>query len=86
MQGMAAKAQAGARALQHAWQLLAPQLSQTEAVGPPALPPPLMSPKVAVVSSLGSATGLPPQARLLQIRWVVSNYWFNGHDIDLTDV
>ena len=69
---------AGARALQHAWQLLAAHFSQTKAVGPPALPPPLIrGPRAAPVSSLGSARCLAPQARLLQIRWVVSSWVSN---------
>jgi len=70
---------AGARALQHAWQLLAPHFSQTEAVGPPALLPRLMrSARVAPVFSPGWAPCLPPQARLLRIRWVVGNYWLSN--------
>ncbi len=55
------------------------QPSQTEAVGPAALTPPLtphlMCPKLAPVFFLGSAACLPPQARLLHIRWVLSNCW-----------
>ena len=71
---------AGARALQHAWELLAPHFSQTEAVGPPALLPPLMrGPRVAPVSSVGWARCLLPQARLLQIRWVVSTHWVSNY-------
>ena len=67
---------AGARALQHAWQLLAPHFTQTQAAVPPALPPPCMrGPRVAPVSSLASARCLAPQARLLQIRWVLSDCW-----------
>jgi hypothetical protein len=54
-------------------------LSQTEAVDPPALTPPLtpplMCPKLAPVSFLGSAACLLPQARRLQIRWVLSDCW-----------
>ena len=53
--------------------------SQTQAEGPAALKPPLtphlICPKLAAVSFLGSAPCLPPQARLLQIRWVLSNCW-----------
>ncbi len=48
------------------------RLSQTEAVGPPTLTPPLtphqISPKLALTSFLGSAACLLPQAMLLQIR------------------
>ena len=51
------------------------QLSLTEAVGPAALTPPLMCPMLAPVSFHGSAACLPPQARLLHIRWVLSNCW-----------
>ncbi len=55
------------------------QLSQTQAVGPPALTPPptphQMCPKLALMSFLGSAACLSPQARLLQNRWVPSDCW-----------
>ena len=55
------------------------QLSLTEAVGPAALTPPLtpllMCPMLAPVSFHGSAACLPPQARLLHTRWVLSNCW-----------
>ena len=55
------------------------QLSQTEAVGPAALTTPLtphlMCPKLALVSFHGSAACLLPQARRLQIRWVLSICW-----------
>jgi len=71
---------AGARPLQHAWQFLATHFSQTAAVGPPALLPPQMrGPRVALMSLPGWASCLPPQATLLQIRWVAGNYWLNNY-------
>ena len=54
-------------------------LRQTEAVGPPALTtpltPPLTCPVHVLLSSLGWAPCLPPQARLLHTRWVLSSCW-----------
>jgi len=54
------------------------RLSQTEAVGPPAITPPLtplqMCP-LALTSFCGSAACLLPHAMLLHIRWVLSNWW-----------
>jgi len=54
-------------------------LSQTGAVGPPAptppLTPPLMCPVHVLLSFLGWAPCLLPQATLLQNRWVPSDCW-----------
>ena len=64
--------------------------SQTQAEGPAALIPPLtpllICPKLAAVSFLGSAPCLHPQARLLQIRWVLSKWWPYRHNVSLTDM
>jgi len=71
------------------------QLSQTQAVGPAALTPPLtlhlMCPKLAPVSFLGSAACLPPQARRLLIRWVFNRVLDSAgqskeHDMSESDI
>jgi len=71
------------------------RLSQTEAVGPAALTTPLtphlMCPKLALVSFLGSAACLPPQARRLLIRWVFNRVLDSAgqskeHDMSESDI
>ena len=65
-------------------------LSQTAAVGPAAPTPPLTPqmkcPKLVLVSFLGLAPCLLPQARLLQHRWVPSDCWGPTHIVNLPDV